>query len=336
MIGMFISLNYKLFIIKILETQLEINSKFISMNACQKEYIHRINTMIDYVEKNLDQPLNLEILADIASFSPYHFHRIFKAFTGETINSFVRRMRLEKSARLLLNDPDRAISEIAYQCGFNNFSVFCRAFKDHFCVSAQEFRSIKTIQISKISQLDSKIRTSTQGNSPYFSENKDNKWKLMMEKNIAVKNMPSMNLVYTRHVGAFDQIRFAYEKLMKWAGPRGLLNFPETKTVTVYHDDPKVTDLERLRQSACITVNKDVKTEGEFGNMQVPAGKYVVGHFEISDQEFEKAWNTTCLWLSESGYQPDDGYPYELYHMENTQHPENKFIVDICIPVKPI
>ena len=81
-------------------------------------------------------------------------------------------------------------------------------------------------------------------------------------------------------------------------------------------------------------VNSDVKVEGEIGKSTVPAGKYAVGHFEIKETEFEQAWNTMCSWLTESGYQPGEGYTYELYHNDYNEHPEHKFIVDICIPVK--
>jgi len=123
---------------------------------------------------------------------------------------------------------------------------------------------------------------------------------------------------------------------MRWAGPRGLLDNPDFKTVTVYHDDPTVTEIDKVRQSACITVDREVKTEGEFGNLKVPGGKYVVGSFEILPTEFEQAWNSVCLWLSQSGYQPSDDNPYELYHNNHDEHPQGKFIVDICIPVKPM
>lgn len=155
-----------------------------------------------------------------------------------------------------------------------------------------------------------------------------------MKTNIEIKEMPALDLIYCRHKGQYDQIGKAYEKLFKWAGPRGLLNFPETKTATVYHDDPKVTDTDNVRQSACITVNKDVKPEGEFGKLHLPECKCAVGHFEIDVTEFEQAWNTMCLWVSESGYQPDDRNPYELYYADPEHHPENKFELDICIPVK--
>ena len=157
-----------------------------------------------------------------------------------------------------------------------------------------------------------------------------------MKSNIEVKEMPALDLIYVRHTGAYDQIEAAYEKLFSWAGPRGLIKSSETKTVSVYHDDPKVTDIEKIRQSACIVVDKDTKTEGEVGKMTVDSGKYAVGRFEIGVEGFSKAWDTMCHWLSESGYQPSDGNPYELYHNDHTQHPERKFILDICIPVKPL
>ena len=83
-----------------------------------------------------------------------------------------------------------------------------------------------------------------------------------MKNVIEVKEMPAMNVIYCRHKGAYNQIGTAYDKLFKWAGARGLLNNPKWKGITYYHDDPKVTAQENIRQSACITVFEDVKTEG--------------------------------------------------------------------------
>ena len=307
------------------------------MNRYQKEYIHRINKVIDYVENHLDEDLTVEKLAEVASFSPFHFHRIFSAFTGETLNGFVKRKRIEKAGRLLLNNPETPVSEIAYYCGFNNISVFCRNFRQHYSMSALEFREHWVVEFSKIGQPDSKIgQFESSPNDYVYTVESLNNGGFTMNNNIQIKDMPAMNLVYCRHTGAFHLIGQAYEKLMKWAGPRGLLESPNLKTVTVYHDDPKVTELDKIRQSACIIVDEEVKTEGEFGFMTQPEGKYAVGRFEVAPDEFEKAWNAMCVWLSGSGYLPADGNPYELYHNHYMDHPEKKFILDICIPVKPM
>ncbi|MCK9617957.1 MAG: AraC family transcriptional regulator [Lentimicrobiaceae bacterium] len=306
-------------------------------NPYQKEYIARIHKVMDYIEANIHQPLNLSVLADVANFSPFHFHRIFSAMTGETLNNYLKRKRIEKAASLLIDNRETPIGEIAEICGFNSLSAFARAFRERFEMNASEFRSKKHPHLSKNRQTQSKIGKTEPASEEYFWLIKPNeKWRSIMETNIQIKEMPAMNLICCRHTGAFDQIGKAYDKIFKWAGARGLLDFPKTKGVTVYHDDPKVTEIGKLRQSACITVEGDVKTEGEIGKLSIPGGKYVVGSFIISPTEFEDAWNSVCLWLTESGYQPADGYPYELYHNEGDKCPEKEFVVDICIPVKPM
>lgn len=308
----------------------------------RREYTGRINKAMDYIERNIDQPLPLSEIAAAAHFSPFHFHRIFSSFTGETVNNYVKRIRIEKAASLLINNPDLTISDIAIKCGFTSNPVFCRAFRDCYNETAQQFRKHYVSEgfntgpaIRKNHQPDGNAGQSAPSTPDYLcGVNLLNIHS--MNTNIQVKEMPALNLVYCRHTGPFDQIGAAYEKLMKWAGPRGLLSVENLKTVTVYHDDPKVTAIEKLRQSACITADRDVKVSGEFGKLTVEGGKYAVGRFEIGVDGFERAWDSMCNWFADSGYQPGEGNSYELYHNDHREHPEQKFILDICIPVIPL
>ena len=170
-------------------------------------------------------------------------------------------------------------------------------------------------------------------------------WRMKMKNNeqikVEVKEMPQLNVAYVRHIGSYkgDSKLFEglFDKLMKWAGPRGLLRFPETQVLSVYHDDPKITDEDKLRTSACITVPKDTPVDGEVGKMAIPGGKFAVASFEIAGDEFEDAWNMLMGgWMPASGYQPDDRRCYEIMHNNPKEHPEGKHIVDICVPVKPL
>jgi len=71
--------------------------------------------------------------------------------------------------------------------------------------------------------------------------------------------------------------------------------------------------------------------------MSLPGGLFAVGHVEVNQDQFGEAWDKLMgEWLPESGYQPDDRPCYELYLNDPKQHPEGKFIIDICEPVKPM
>lgn len=312
-----------------------------SKELSRQEYTARINRVMDYIGQNLDQQIDLALMSEIASFSPYHFHRIFTAMVGETPNNFVSRIRLEKAAQLLRDDFKAAVSDIAFQCGFINASSFSRTFKAYFGLTTKEFREQETaiyvkngIRYGKNCKAVSKIGKHPQQVNDQFCSVEFNQL-IIMNTKIEIKQMPELNLIYCRHMGAFNMIGQAYEKLFRWAAPRGLVT-SDTKTVTVYHDDPAITTIEKVRQDASLLVKGEVKVEGEIGKSTVLAGKYAVGRFEITETEFELAWNTMCSWLTESGYQPADSPTYEYYHNDYSEHPEHKFIVDICIPVKPL
>ena len=104
------------------------------------EYMARINRVIDYIDKHLNQPLRLDELAQVAHFSPFHFHRIFGALMQESLNQFIRRLRTEKAADFLVSYPQKSITEIALDCGFSDQSHFIRQFKLYSGMKPQDYR----------------------------------------------------------------------------------------------------------------------------------------------------------------------------------------------------
>ncbi len=319
----------------------------------REEYVSRINRVIDYIESHLEEELFLRKLAQVAHFSPFHFHRIFKGIVGEPLNQFIQRIRLEKAATKLIENEKLSITEIAFECGFSSSSSFARAFKDYFTMSATEWRKKKQAidrkngqMKSNIGKEESNVGKDTVRSSGYIGskeapitrrKNMVNAQSLEVE----VQYVPQMTVAYIRHIGPYkgDTELFGklFNQLFRWAGPRDLLKFPETKVLAIYHDNPDVTDESRLRMSVCITVPEDSKVDGEVGKMALPGGKYAIAHFEIDASEYEEAWNALYgTWLPESGYQPDDRPSFELYLNDPNTHPEHKHIVDIYMPVKPL
>jgi AraC family transcriptional regulator len=300
------------------------------------EYKHRINKVIDHIEKNLVNNFSLDELAKISNFSKYHFSRIFQDVTGETSFQLILRLRLEKAASLLSHGND-SISDIAHKCGFKSLPVFSKNFKSHFKESATSFRS-KNSNLDKVNSISDK---SNKVPSIYIcNQTKSIKWKIDMKNNesIEIKDLPSIPVVYVRHIGPYqgdvELFESLFSKLFAWAGPKGLLDNGDFQTAIVYHDDVNVADKSKLRTSVCLTAPANTKVDGEIGKMEIEMGKYVVAKFTVKADEFQQAWDWLMgKWFPVSGYQPDDKACFELY----TDEPENGvFKVDICVPVRKL
>ena len=304
------------------------------------EYISRINKAFDYIESNIGESVTLEELATVANFSKFHFNRIFHAIVGETPFQFILRLRLEKAASLLSTNNNIGISEVAFKCGFSDLSVFSRNFRKHYKISASLFKKEKQ-KNSNLSQLNSNIEQGDSQGSMYFCpELQTTKWRTNMElnKNVEVKELPQMTVAYIRNMGPWNGDKNVYQRLrntlFSWAGARGLIGAKDFKYLILYHDDPSVALNDKLRMSLCVTVPPETKVDGEIGKMVIEAAKYAIARFELTSQDFQKAWEWLYgQWLPNSGYQPDDKPYFETYPEEPKGE---KFIVDFCIPVKPL
>jgi len=304
------------------------------------EYKSRINKALDYIEANLEKQFTLDELASVANFSKFHFHRIFLAHTGETPFQFILRLRLEKAASLLILNHHKSITEIAFEVGFMDVSVFSRNFKNYFHISATLYRSEKH-EKSNLSQLESNRQQEGESSFIYLCRSSNTlKWRTDMKQNksLEVKELPTMTVAYVRHTGPYKGDNKLFEilwgKICAWAGARGLMQQPNLQFLTVYHDDPNITIEDKLRMSVCVTVPAETKVSGEIGKMEIEGGKYVVARFDIAANEFTDAWQWVYgQWFPASGFQPGDGPCMEIYPEEPK---DGRFIVDICVPVKPI
>lgn len=333
-------------------------NKLVGIGARRAEYVGRLQRVMDHVEANLERDLTLEELARVACFSPFHFHRVFTALTGETLYQFILRLRLERAASQLLQNRGKSVTAVALDNGFGSSATFARAFRSAFGMSATEWRaggSKKRNMIGKEGK-DRKgsgtygdptlVAGATSGQGPIaLVRNAMSKKEVQPVKealSVKVENLPPMTVAYVRHVGPYagNTALFGrlFGRLMQWAGPRGLIRGPEsTKLLTVYHDNPDITPEVKLRISVCITVPPGTPVDGEIGSMELPGGQYVMAHFELDPSEYGAAWNWLfSKWFPESGYQPDERPCFEIYLNDPKQHPQGRHVVDICEPVRPM
>lgn len=307
-----------------------------------QEYKARIQRVIDHVEKNVADRISLGVLAEVSCFSPYHFHRIFHAFVGETPGEFVNRIRLEKAASRLITYPSEPITEIAYKYGFASSSAFARAFREYFGCSASEWRGgrLEDLTNGKSSRVNDKKRGDPSVSSG-FTDNENSKSATERMKEMLLKTeiklMPSFHVAYLSYLYGYNRkIEKLFDRLSRWAGPRGLLT-DDARFIGIAPDNPKMTGADKCRHYACMTVPAYIVPEQEIGVTDIPAARCVVARFEGVQREVALAYDELFgKFMPENGYQPADLPAYEIYYNDPKKTPGNKFTLDLCVPVEAL
>ena len=318
---------------------------------------NRIDRVVDYIQANLGNRLTVAQLAGIACFSQFHFSRVFKERTGETVYNFIRRLRLEKAAGLLCSNQSAAITDVALACGFATPSAFAKSFKAHFNVSATQWRN-QYIQgfcsdfdkgISPVPKLifiqgRAAWAFDFSGESHDFymqaPDNPLNGLSLCSGQPVTVvlEELPPVRIAYIRHIGRYQQdaILFdkLYDKLFQWAVPKGLINH-QTPRFSIYQDNPEVTAQQHLRVMTAVPVPESIRESDTVGITTLTGGTYAVCRLLLTQTDFIRAWQWLfAAWLNPGGYELDDREMFERYHGEHIQKGIRYFDVDICIPVR--
>ncbi|HPQ41890.1 MAG TPA: GyrI-like domain-containing protein, partial [bacterium] len=179
------------------------------------------------------------------------------------------------------------VTVVALDYGFSSSSVFSRAFRNYFGMSATEWRrrggrkDCKTVRkngqaAAGESEYDTGVECDVM--QSFIPAKRRTPMKVFENVPVEIRSQETLHVAYVRHVGPYagDSRLFEglFARLMRWAGPRGLLARPDLQTLIVYHDNPDLTDASRLRTSVCITVPGDTAVSGEVGAMEIPVGQY--------------------------------------------------------------
>jgi AraC family transcriptional regulator len=115
-------------------------SRLPALRASTREEIRRrLDRAIAVIHGDLGGDLSLERIAGEACLAPFHFHRLFTSYSGETPHRYVTRLRLQRAATLLAGS-ERPVTEIALDCGFESAGSFTTLFSRHFGAPPSRFR----------------------------------------------------------------------------------------------------------------------------------------------------------------------------------------------------
>ncbi len=269
-------------------------------------YLPRINQVIDYVNTHLCEDLSLENLASIAHFSPFHFHRIFKNTTGETLNQFVNRIRIERAMDLLRTDNQLRILDAALACGYESAEGFSRAFKKRYGFPPHQWIRHQPIEERKIGQAGELFPTYTV----------DELCEMQDEFTVKVIDIAEQRLAYIRVLDSYsdwDAIVAAHDNLLGWYQSQA--NLPEKMQLYgMSQDDPDVTPKALCRFDWCLTIPDDWILPEHISERHLPACTVVAIHVEgdlyAEDKALQYLWR---YWLPCSYYQPDNLPGMEIY-----------------------
>jgi AraC family transcriptional regulator len=293
---------------------------------CRDEYAARMDRVLRYIDTHLDGDLSLARLAAEADFSPYHFHRVFKAMTGETVHAYAKRMRLKSAAVRLRHSTRPDVMRIALDLGFESPSDFSRSFKAAYHVSPTSFarhdRGLLDGDFQPIGRADT----------------------VPQPREVTVRTIEDSPIAYIRCVGLSKAIKSiaierAYARLFAWAKARDLVG-PDTHVIGVTLDSPEAVPLSKCRFNACITVPEGVQApDGILLGRLGASGKYACMTFVRRDPRYSEAFFSGIgylykTWLPDSGFVPDDKPFLEFYREETPGN--GKLMVDFCVPLRPL
>jgi AraC family transcriptional regulator len=313
--------------------------------SAKPRYVERVNLAIDCVIEQLTRvsrsgasgKVRLSDAARAAAMSPYHFHRVFQAITGETFADFVLRLRLERAAAMMAFGSSRKVSltTVARRCGFASSSDFSRAFKRKFGAPPSRF-DLKAWRAGHAERLESLVF----GADGEVRERQAHVRRLPGAANpdrfsVRIRDFPARAAAYIRvrdpysGTGVVD----ALHRLMAWAKRRSLEG---GQWLGYQWENPEITPLEQCVYHVAVEAPwSAIAPRGEVGRTRFPA--MTVAQVEIRgsiELELRALQWLYGVWLPRSGYVPDDQPGFEAWIGMPFAHGMEHFELYIQLPIR--
>ena len=302
------------------------------------EYERRIHRVVAHIDRHLEEALDLDTLAAVAHFSSFHFHRLFRAWTGETLGDYLRRRRVETGALRLVTQPGSSVLEVALAVGFGSGEAFARAFKLRFGASPSAWRAARGSAERNSGQGERSLDQAAGGvglehgfpATPVIEDT-------TMNASVSLIDLPPTAVAYHRYTGPYGPPveRFWRERVAPWMAENDLFN---RVRYGIVHDDSTITDAAQCRYDACVVADPGEVLSGQPMRTVLPGGRHACARFEGTVDDIDAAWQRLLAgWLPASGLQLDARPLVARYPVDAKHDPQSGiFECDLCIPVRPL
>ncbi|UWQ92069.1 AraC family transcriptional regulator [Rhodobacteraceae bacterium M382] len=273
-------------------------------------YEDRVLRVLAYIHDNPAGDLSLDNLADVAAMSRFHWHRVFRALTGETCAQAVRRLRLHRAASWLVTS-DRPVDRVACDVGYSNLKSFARAFAEAYGVSPIAFRKAGRATLAN--------PTLKIGDYPMHP--------------VSLRNEPARRLIGLPHTGAYMEIGKSFEAFGAMCESRQL--WPHMgPAAAVYYDNPECVAEAELRSFAGGEYRGEDIPQG-MEERRLEGGKTAVLTYKGPYSGISGAYQSLYgNWLPTSGEEPADAPCFEIYMNNPRDTAPEDLVTEICMPLK--
>lgn len=275
------------------------------------DYEQRMLRVIRYIHDNPTGDLSLDALAEVAALSRFHWHRVFRAMTGNTCAGVVKAVRMHR-ASVALVQSDLSVAQIGASVGYPQVASFSRAFSDVYLRSPQQFRE------------DGRMAP----NPVTFQKGQTMKYK------VEIRDMPDRSLAALSHQGAYHEIGRTFQSLYTMVGSRGLFG-QISHGVALYYHDPSETPEKELLSYAAVTLTDGAAVPEGFEAVTVAGGRSAVLTYKGPYAGLPKVWEHLYSdWLTSSGEEVRDQAPYEIYLNVPTRTAPDDLLTEVVVPLR--
>ncbi len=271
----------------------------------------RLLRVLDHIHDNPAGDLSLDALSDIAAMSRFHWHRVFRAMTGETLAQAVRRIRMQRASYLLAM-TEQPLAAIAASVGMDNISSFNRLFAEHFLMSPAAFR--------KRGELRPFVRSPLPRRDPMHP--------------VEIRTEIPIRLAALPHKGAYFEISRAFQKLSAVMASRDLFRHAG-RMIAVFYDDPQSVAEADLRSHAGFEITGRSDLSAPLEEVALPAGRQAVLTYKGPYAGLPAAYDELFgIWLPQSGEEPADAPSFEVYLNSPTDTAPEDLVTELHLPLK--
>lgn len=282
-------------------------------------YQKRVREVIEYIHQNPGENLSSDVLAEVAHLSPFHWHRIYKAITGESAAATVKRCRMHNAAATLLR-TDMPLVQVGESVGYPDIHSFNRTFKQFHGIAPGQFRAAQREPEKNIVEAKT-VKTDKQ-------------------QSVKLVERSACKLVGCWHHGDFMTIGVTFETVMAQCVMAGILP-QEPQSMGLYLADPECTDEPDLKSFAGVVLNESVALKGGVAvpdGLEVydyPGGRFAVlthhGPYALLSSGYDWLYNS---WLPASDEAVRDQPCSEVYLNSPIDTPQQELLTEICVPIE--